>query len=463
MNADQPVHWYQGLYLQPQHLQHTDRLNHRRIIRHREIDVPHNWGIVNLSISEAALGSGRFVPEQLSVVFRDGTLVEFPGNALIEPRAFAPAELVGAPRTVYVGLRELAQGRSNIGVFENLDAATQSSTRFATLADPETMPDLLTAEGEAGVRVMHYVLRLFWDTEIEGLGGYELLPLARIEREGDSTRLSPYSVAPALHIGASVPLLNSLRDVRDELTARAKQLEVFKQPAGDSFSELDPSQWRGFQAMLTMNRYVPLFEHLIETPQVHPWEVYGVLRQLVGELSAFSLRCDAIGLAADGQVLVPSYRHEECGNQIAQLATLIAQLLNEIALGPEQIVRFTRVNEFWHAEMTDVMTGARNRYYLVINGRDLPDTLAERAPLDCKLGATGQIDRLVTLSLPGVELLALPSAPMGMPRRQGAAFFRIESVSDSWQSAIQERSVSLFYPELSMLEAVTIELAIVRK
>jgi type VI secretion system protein ImpJ len=463
MNAEQPIYWHQGLFLQPQHLQHTDRLNKQRLARQRDIDTPHNWGIVSAAIAQLPLGSGRFVPDQLSAVFRDGTLVEYPGNALLEPRTFAPGELVGGARTVYVGLRQLLPGRANIGVFETLDAAAQATTRFATLADPEPMPDLLTAEGEAGVRAMHYVLRLFWDHEVDALGGYDLLPLARLERDGDTTRLGAGFFPPTLHIGACAPLLGELRDLRDELAARAKQLEVYKQPAEGGFAELDASQWRAFQAMVVMNRYAPLLSHLIETIEVHPWHAYGVLRQLIGELSAFSLRCDALGLTTNGEALVPPYRHEESGAQISNIIALSEQLLNEITLGPEQLVRFERDGEFWRAELSEAMTSGRNRYYVVVNGRELPETLAEQFPRDAKVGASSQIEKLVMLSLPGIELLSLPAAPPGMPRRQGSAFFRIETVADAWQAVIHERSVSLFCPDLLEQESVMIELAIVRK
>ncbi len=61
-------------------------------------------------------------------------------------------------------------------------------------------------------------------------------------------------------------------------------------------------------ALAVLNRYGPLLTHYLETPQLLPWHLYGSLRQLVGELSLFSDRCDMLGQTPDGRALVPAYK-----------------------------------------------------------------------------------------------------------------------------------------------------------
>jgi type VI secretion system protein ImpJ len=447
MNIDQPLYWHQGLFLQPQHLQHNDRLNAHRVARLAQVSMPHAWGIVSLQIAEASLATGQMAVNQLSVCFRDGTLAEFPGNALLEPRSFVPGELANGPRTVFVGLRRVVPGQPNAGMYETLDAAARAQTRFATLAEPQSAPDYLEGKRAADVRAMHYVLRLFWEHEVPDLANYELVAMARIEQDGDVTHLSSRFVPPCANIGASPALTQILRDVRDELIGRAHQLEVYKHPADAAQGEFDPGQLRLLMALAVLNRFGPLLCHLLETPQVHPWDVYGTLRQLVGELSWFSMRCDMLGRAPDGQVLVPAYRHDELGPQLAAVASLIGQMMNEITFGPEQVVRFTETSSGWLAELPDAFLAVRNRYYLVVSGMVDAEQLGVTLPRDAKLGAPNEVDDFVTRSLPGVELLYLQVPPAGMPRRSGAVYFRIEQMSEAWVSVVRSRAAVLFFPD----------------
>lgn len=447
MNIDQPLYWHQGLFLQPQHLQHNDRLNAHRVARLAQVSMPHSWGIVSLQVAEGALATGQFTVDQLSVLFRDGTLAEFPGNALLESRMFVPGELSNGPRTVYVGLRKVMQGQPNAGMYETLDAAARAQTRFATLAEPAGAPDYLCGNRIAEVRPMHYVLRLFWDHELADLANYEVVAMARIEQDGDVTRLSPRFVPPCANIGASSVLTQMLRDVRDELIGRAHQLEVYKHAADSVQTEWDPGQMRLLMALAVLNRFGPLLSHFLETPQAHPWDVYGLLRQLVGELSWFSMRCDMLGRAPDGQILVPAYRHDDLGPQLGAVATLIGQMMNEITFGPEQVVRFTETSAGWLAELPDSFLAPRNRYYLVVAGAADVGQIGAALPRDAKLGAPNEVDDFVNRSLPGVELLYLQVPPPGMPRRSGAVYFRIEQMSEAWMSVTRSRAAVLFFPD----------------
>ncbi len=88
--------------------------------------------------------------------------------------------------------------------------------------------------------------------------------------------------------------MQTLREVRDELAGRARQLEVYKQPAESRRGDVDGTHINRLMALAVLNRYGPLLTHYLETPSFHPWHLYGSLRQLVGELSLFSDRCDML-------------------------------------------------------------------------------------------------------------------------------------------------------------------------
>ncbi|AJC22329.1 type VI secretion system baseplate subunit TssK [Pandoraea pulmonicola] len=446
MNISQPLYWHQGLFLQPHHLQHNDRRHADALGRLADVAGPHSWGVVSYQLAEPALPAGQISLSELCLWMRDGTFVEFPGNALLEPRSFLPGELADGPRTVYVGLRRLVPGQPNVSVHETFVTAARARTRFATLAEAEDVPDLLEGTQTAQVRAMHYVLRLFFDNEIENLTQYDLVPIARLERDGDAIRTMPGFVAPSLSIGASPPLKLLLRDLRDEIVARARQLEAYKQGGDRAHSQSEQSQTRLTVALAVLNRYGPLFTHWIEMPQVHPWAFYGALRQFIGELSWFTQRCDMLGRTPDGQALVAPYQHENAGPQFAWLVELANQIMNEITFGPEQFVRFVASDGMWLAELPESFLAAHHRYYLVLEGGPDADSLAEALVREGKLGTPKEIETIVSHALPGIELMHLSAPPPGMPRRAGVTYFHIDRTSQAWGAVSRERALRLFFP-----------------
>ncbi|OCR25107.1 hypothetical protein AFK24_09985 [Pseudomonas syringae] len=446
MNIDQLLYWHQGLFLQPQHFQQNDARIEYRLTRTTELNHPYPWGLISSKINEPALVAKQCLLDQLSVRFPEGTLAEYPGNAVLESRTLDPGEFSGG-RTLYVGLRRLLPGDANAQVFETLAEGARAEARFIVAADPEVIGDRLGNSPEARVRAMSYVLRLFWEDELEHLSAYELMPIARLDLDGDRVRPIQRYVPPSVNLGASPMLMQTLREVRDELVGRARQLSVYKQPGESRRGDVDGAQINHLMALAVLNRYGPRLTHLLETPQVSPWELFGTLRQLVGELSLFSDVCDMLGETPDGRQLVPPYKHEDAGVASIALVALIGQQLNEISIGSELLVRLPLSEGLHQAELPDAFFGPRHRYFLVARSAVDPVWLAESLPLDGKLGAVSAMEGLVNRALPGVELIYLQVPPQGLPRVAGALYFRLETLSDGWETLQSERQAAFFLPQ----------------
>lgn len=447
-NLKQPLFWHQGLFLQPHHFQYQDAWTARLLARHAELTVPWCWGFGMLQINETALASRQVVVDNLALRWQDGTLTELPGNSRIESRRFELAEFSQGPRTLYVGLRRHVEDLVSVQKYENLDDAAQADVRLVVPADPQQVPDRYAGGPPGRVTLMTYVLRLFWEDEIGELGDYDLMPVARLEQDGEVVRMAPRFVPPCLNLSASTALQHMLMELRDEVIGRARQLEVFKQPIANRSGE--DGQFGPVLALSVLNRYGPQIAHLLEAGETHPWAVYGVLRQLAGELSTFSDYCDLLGETRDNQELVPPYKHTDIGPVFMTVLDLVRRLLNEITIGPEMLVHFEQdgaSGNFYRADMPAAFFGPRHRYYLMARSSLDPKLLAERMVLEAKLGTPEQIDTLVTRSLPGIEVLPLQTLPLGMPRRAGSAYFRIESLSDTWDSVVRDGRLALFLPD----------------
>lgn len=443
MMIDQPLYWHQGLFLQPQHFQHTDARTAHGLARLTELLHPHAWGLVSMRFNEAALATGQCQLEQLSLRFRDGTLVEYPGNAWVQARTFA-SDGQSDRQTLYVGLRRLDPEEANAQVFENLDAFQGADARYAVAADHRMLVDRLGDAPPAAIRPMRYVLRLFWEHEVAHSPLYEVIPIARLEQDqGQLSQVADF-IAPALNLAGAPVLSEWLLGLRDELQQRARQLVSCKptRRGRTDDGELDSARFARVLALGMLNRYVPLLEHLLEAPQVQPWALFGVVRQLVGELGLFGDECDGQGRGVPQEPLQP-YRHDNLGLSFSSLLACARQLLNAIDANAEMRVRLQLSEGRWEADLPQGFFAPRHRYYLVLRNDDegLP-----ALPQGSKLGACGAIEALIRRALPGVELIALPSAPQGLPQRAGSAYLRLEPLSDAFEALQQEGRVALFMP-----------------
>ena len=447
---NQPLFWHQGLFLQPHHFQYQDAWTAHNLARQWDLAMPWNWGFASLQIDETALATRQFVLKQLTLRWRDGTLTEYPGNARVESRRFDLSELSQGTRTIYIGLRRYLEDGPNVQKFEDLDCAAQADARLVVPADPQQVPDRY-AQGPAGrVTLMTYVLRLFWEDELDNLNDYDLIPLARLELDGETVRLSPRCIPPCLSLAGSPALQQMLYDIRNEVIGRARQLEIFKQPVAN---RNDDAPFSPMLALSVLNRYGAAMTYAAESVQTHPWALYNLLRQLAAELSTFSEYCNLLGETRDGLALLPAYDHLDIGTVYPAVMELIRRLMNEITIGPEMLVHFERDSTSGNLFQVDIPTGffgPRNRYYLMAHSTELDSAaLNERLQLDAKLGGPDELDTLITRSLPGVDLMPLQALPLGMPRRAGAVYFRLESLSDAWENIVRDTRAALYVPNAS--------------
>ena len=333
---ERPLFWHQGLFLQPQHLQLADVHAQSLLTPVYRYLCPHPWGIGALEVQTAALDNLTFNPVRGTFLFPDMTYAALPGNAIIEGRSFDEAWVEGGqPLGVYVGLKKWNESGDNVSVIARLSNLAEVNTRFVTTADPEEVQDLHHNGPPAQVQRLQYVLKIFWETEKDQLGEYQLIPVAQVERMGERVVLSEKFVPPALTIRSSEILLRLVADIKDEIASRGRQLESYKRDRGIHTAEFGARDTVYLLALRSLNRYIPLLDHLLAASHAHPWDVYGLLKQMIGELSAFSEQIDVMGELPDGSQGVLSYDHRNLFGCFAGAGATITKLLDEITAGPE--------------------------------------------------------------------------------------------------------------------------------
>jgi type VI secretion system protein ImpJ len=446
INIQKPLYWHQGLFLQPQHFQLLDLSMKSHLAPIYNYMTPFLWGTGEIHIQRTALGARSFDLIKGDFLFPDGTYAVVPGNAIIESRSFNEAWVEGGkPFSVYVGVKKWNANGENVTSLQKLEGLSEVTTRFVTTHDPEEVSDLHSGGPRAHVRNMHYLLKIFWELELEQLGDYLMIEVAQIERMGEEIRLSEHFVPPCLTLSGSEPLNRLVKEIRDQITARSHQLEEMKRQRGIQTAEFGSRDMVFLLALRSLNRYVPMFLHLTETNQVHPWIVYGALRQLIGELSSFSERVNVLGEVADGSNILLPYDHMNLWNCFSVAQMLITQLLFEITAGPDYVIRLLPDGTYYGAELKPAIFEGRNRFYLVLKTEEDPKLILPTISTVAKLSAREHMPILIARALPGIKLEHLSVLPQELPRRLRSLYFAIDHHSDQWNMIVKNHNIALYW------------------
>ncbi|UFS70724.1 type VI secretion system baseplate subunit TssK [Geomonas sp. RF6] len=461
MEIQHPLFWHQGLFLQPQHFQLSDRYVESLFIPYRKYHSPHFWGVYEITVQKAALGTSSFQLSRGTFLFPDGAHVSYPGNAVLESRTFEESWVAGGkPFTVYLGIAKWNDAGSNVTALEETGNLSRISTRFVSTAGEEETVDLHAGGPEGEVKRLKYLLKVFWESETDMAGEYQLIPVAQLERTPDGVELSAAFIPPALTLGSSQLLYALVKEIRDQIASRSRQLEGYKRQRGVQTAEFGSRDVVYLLALRSLNRFVPLLYHYTEARQVHPWFVYGALRQLIGELSSFSETVTALGeSAADNTPLLPDYDHTRLGESFAAAHLLILKLLDEITAGPEYVIPLLYDGTYFAAELKPAHFEHRNRYYLVFRTEGDPKAVVPTLEALAKLSSRERLPLLIARALPGIGLQHLPTPPQELPRRAFSLYFQVDGHSEQWALVEKGHNLALYWDNAP--EDLEVELMIV--
>lgn len=457
-----PLFWQQGLFLQPHHFQLNDLYNRSLVDPWYNYMAPHFWGTSGFDIHESALTNYNFDIRGGEFLFPDNTHVIIGENGVVQARSFENDwEDGGKPFLVYLGVKKWDDTGENVAVVSDFNDLSHVSTRFVSSTDPEQMPDLHGNGPQAEVKRMDFLLKIFWETELDQLGDYKLIPIARLKKNLEEIIVSTDFISPCLTVSGSDVLAGIVKETKDQLFSKTRQLEAVKRTKGVHTSEFGSRDMVYMLALRSLNRYVPLLTHMTATSQTHPWTVYGVMRQIVGELSAFSAEISANGELEDGTALLPEYDHKKLWECFTGAQNLITRLLNEITSGPEYIIQLHFDGTYYAAEIPPGIFEGRSHFYLVLESEESVDNLVESMKNIAKLSARESLPLLIAQSLPGTKLSHLEIPPQELPHKSGSTYFQIDHHGKQWDHVKEGNNLALYWDTAP--EDLKVELMVVRR
>ena len=460
MNKAQPIYWHQGMFLQPQHFQQSEQFLSGQFDVLRQNISPWLWGFIQLDVAQSSAAAKRVEILSAELLFQDGTYAKLDDNALLQPRSLEGIDVdPETPLTAYIALRKPSPFEPNVTVIQEMTEVADVKTRFFTLASPSQTNDIYSDSDPADTQNLTVKLEIVFETEREAYSDYLLVPFAKIALDGENLGFVNDYIPPSINIAGSARLSHMLKELRDELAGRAIQLN--NSQAMTAHSQVDANALRYRLGLQALSRFVPRLYHETEADQVHPWSIYGGLRELVGEISTFAQDINVLGEHSNGEKLLPNYEHLNIGECFTSARTLISQLLNEISIGPQFMVEMERQQQTFSVEIPAEFFEERADFYMVLNTKQEWEEQSQSFFTSAKLAAKNTIDVLVERALPGIGLIHVPTAPAGLPKKAFANYVRIDIHDDEWLSVQRQQSLVLHWDEAP--EDLHIELVILKR
>ncbi len=429
------VHWHEGLFLQPHHLQMLQRQLQLDARAARSLVTPYCFGVLESRLAQDDLADGRVRFERLRVIMPSGQEVFFPEDAHL-PALDLKTELVrsSGPLDILLAVPLWAKNRANA-----FRPGEQADPRIKLLYMPDEARDVTdenTGENPQSVHFRKVNARLVF--KADDLSDMEFIPLLRVVRAAGEDLGKPRQdtdfVAPSLWLKSSPVLHDLMRELVAQLNASREQLRV-KVTTGGLGLEV---KWDLTLRLTTLNRFCSSLPAVIEEGTITPFAVYLELREMLGELLALN--------ADKGVFDCEAYNHLDPLRSFRELDRKIrAEIRVSRATEPMRVAFTLAQPGLLRATLEPQHFEKPTGYFIGIK------TKVERTKLAVYLGDSnkfklmpGSMERVAIF---GVEIKEENYPPLDLPGQSDLHFFRVMPASNQrrWDKIKEDKVISLVW------------------
>ena len=417
------VHWHEGMFLRPHHLQAAQR--HIAQIMHTadQWDHPFHWGLRTFEYDREALANFRLVIRTLRARLRDGCLVSLPEDGelpVLDLKTAVPGE---GSVTVFLGVPVLHLGRPNVA------GARAGEGRY--VLDTLDLEDENTGLHPQPIQVRRLNFQLLLSTQDHA--GYEVIPLLALEMSSGSNPAPqihrPY-IPPLLACDSWPPLhvdlMQALYDRMGRLISSLAEQMTWRGITLDSHAQGDALI---ITQIRCLNEAYALFNVLGFAPGLHPFTAYYELCRLVGQLSILG--------ATRRPPDLPRYDHDDLGGCFYAVKRHLDFLLDGITPPSYEQRPFIGAGLRMQVALEPKWINTGYQMYVGVKSR-LPEEelkrLLERGGLDMKIGSSEKVDEIFKRGAIGLRFQHKPTPPRALPVVQGLIYFEVSRDTDEWQN-----------------------------
>ena len=433
--AFRAVHWHEGMFLRPHHMQTAQRHGLYLANQSEKWDHHYNWGLRSFDLDKDALSNHRLVIRALQARFRDGTLVSVPEDAALPALDLKQMMATENSLTVNLAVPMLRLGRANV----SNDGAAEGGGRY--VVDSQELEDENTGVNPQPIHVRLLNLKLLMSNQ--DMTGYETIPIARIEKSQQAEAVPQFDLSyfpPVLACDGWQPLMNEiLQSVYDRIGKKIELLANQVLSRGISLDSLSPGDPMILAQLRELNEASTVLGLLAFTPGFHPLRVYLELCRMVGQLAIFG--------ATRQPPALPRYDHDDLAGCFYRVKQYLDALLDEL-VEPEYKerpfigagMRMQVVLEpAWMESVWEMFIGVLSP----LDTEACIRLLTRPGQLDMKIGSSDRVDAIFRLGQAGLRFTHAPRPPRSLPALPGLIYFQVsrESPEGEWQNV--QRSLTL--------------------
>lgn len=434
--------------MQPHHLQWAQRCQHESLASARRLTFPYPHGLIESRISGDALENMLVRFDRLRAVMPSGVEVNVPEDADLPPLDIK-REFEGSSKgfTIELGVPLWYASRGNTldgGATGGGDWRDKRMFRIAEI----TRPDENTGENPQPMQVRRVNARLLLPGDDRT--DLETIPVVRIAHgvAGGGSNVGkpqpdPEFIPPCMTLTGSSRLAGLVRDLSNQVEATRKELLVQINRGGFSIESMRGLQFEQMLRLRTLNRFSAVLPSLHTAPGVTPFEIYLVLRELLGELAALHPDRDQFECA--------NYDHTMPGIAFKELDSKIRPLLGGSVAPSYMSLEFVpgsdpQAGAILTATFSEEQLTRPNEYYLGVKTKTDPRAVAQLVEDQdqFKLMAKSMVARNIF----GVKLVEERHPPLELPAEGGLHYFRVNRTESErmWGRIKEEKEVAIRWP-----------------
>jgi type VI secretion system protein ImpJ len=435
MSWNAKVHWTEGLFLRPHHLQQGDRYLESAIESRARHVTPYPWGFAELEIDRDLAQQSKFALRRAAGVMPDGGLFDFPAQSPAPTPIEAPEAAAG--QLVWLTMPARADNAREVSP-ERSENAARYVVGAETVIDSTSH---LRIEEEIEVAYP----RLAYEIRKTAKPGYVGLPVARIVEVHDRTLVFDEKFAPPLLVCAAHPTVEGWLDrVVGWIGAKLDELARYASDAtaGGGLQSAD------YLMLQMLNREIPVLKHFHASRYVHPERLYEEFLRIAGELATFATqerRAREYG----------AYNHDDLESAFAPVLRDIQDFLS--ARLDRRAIRLELIERAPNAFISTIKdrTLFRNAtFVLEVSARRPLTEIQQNLPAFLKVGPNTKMNEIVHAHLPGVALVHLPTPPPQIRAITDHVYFYFDRTSPLWPEFSVASAIGMHFagdwPELQM-------------
>jgi len=430
------VHWYEGMFLRPQHFQASDRFWSQSLQQAIAWRRAYVYGLHSIQWSPEALGAYQFQLTSCRIALRDGTLLDVSQSLRLDLRSVFQRE---SEVTVFLGVPKLMLGRKNAG-----DSSPSDMRRIAFRRE---LPDENLAGPDQEIDLIELNARLFLSTE--NMEGFEVLPIARVRRSGseEATPEIDKDYFPSVLCVEAWPELQMgiLRSIYDFVGGKIEVLSQRVSERGLNLTSQEPGDLDDLLMLQQINQTWAVLHAMTFAVGVHPYEAYCELCRVVGQLSIFdpSRRIDP---------RLPAYDHDDLARVFRWLQRKIGELLGAAKKLDYEQRFFVGIERGMQVSLDPKWFSSDWQWYIGVHAENINEQacreLLRPGTLNWKMGSAQQVDLLFKHNMPDVKSNEpLEKKPRALPSQRGWLYYEVRREGPAWKDVFATQSLAIRFTD----------------